>query len=93
MAGGAIDAFYFCPHHWDDDCECRKPKPGMLFMAQREHHLDLTRTLLIGDDERDIQAADAAGCESVLVTEKYSVLDAVQELLAQKEEIVVDGKN
>ena len=86
MAGGAIDAFYFCPHHWDDDCECRKPKPGMLFMAQREHHLDLTRTLLIGDDERDIQAADAAGCESVLVTDKYSVLNAVQELLAQKEE-------
>lgn len=93
MEGGSIDAFYFCPHHWDDNCECRKPKPGMLFMAQREHHLDLTRTLLIGDDERDIQAADAAGCESVLVTEKYSVLDAVQELLAQKEEIGVDGKN
>jgi histidinol-phosphate phosphatase family protein len=60
-AGGVIEAIYFCPHHWDEDCFCRKPKPGMLFAAQKDYHLDLSRTTFIGDDERDGLAADAAG--------------------------------
>jgi len=60
-AGGGIEAIYFCPHHWDEDCFCRKPKPGMLFAAQKDYHLDLSRTTFIGDDERDGLAADAAG--------------------------------
>ena len=67
-AGGKIEAIYYCPHDWNDGCECRKPKPGMLFQAQREFNLDLTRTLFIGDDERDAQAAEAAGCPSSLVS-------------------------
>ncbi len=53
----AIDAIYHCPHDWDEGCECRKPAPGMLFQAQRDFDLDLTRTPFIGDDERDGQAA------------------------------------
>ena len=59
-AGGRIDAIYVCPHDWDEGCECRKPRPGMLFQAQRDHDLDLTRTFFLGDDERDGQAAAAA---------------------------------
>ena len=82
-AGGAVDAIYYCPHHWDNGCECRKPKPGMLFQAQRDFNLDLTRTWFIGDDERDGQAADAAGCPSLLVTEERSLLSLVQSLLAK----------
>ena len=70
-AGGAIEAIYYCPHNWDDGCECRKPRPGMLFQAQREHHLDLSRTKFIGDDVRDVEAAEAAGCPSVLLSEGY----------------------
>ena len=62
QAGGHIEAMYYCPHDWDEGCECRKPKPGLLFQAQRDLHLDLSRTLFIGDDERDGQAAEAAGC-------------------------------
>ena len=77
-SGGEIDAIFYCPHGWDDGCECRKPKPGMLFQAQREFHLDLSRTLLIGDDERDGQAADAAGCPWTLVTEDRTLLDVVR---------------
>ena len=57
-----LTAMYYCPHDWEEGCECRKPKPGMLFQAQRDLHLDLSRTLFIGDDERDAQAAEAAGC-------------------------------
>ena len=67
-AGGEIEAIYYCPHNWDEGCECRKPKPGLLFQAQRELNLDLSRSLFIGDDERDAEAADAAGCPSVLVS-------------------------
>jgi histidinol-phosphate phosphatase family protein len=82
--GGSIDRIYCCPHDWDEGCECRKPAPGMLFQAQRDFDLDLTRTPFIGDDERDRQAADAAGCPSVLVSERLSLLEAVQELMASR---------
>ncbi len=81
LAGGCIDAVYYCPHGWNEGCECRKPKPGMLFQAQRDFQLDLTRTLVIGDDERDIEAAIAAGCPWKLVSEGTTLLDVVHSLL------------
>lgn len=74
-AGGRIDAIYYCPHDWDDGCKCRKPRPGMLFQAQRDFNLDLSRTPFIGDDERDVQAGDAAGCPTALVSEGISLGD------------------
>jgi D-glycero-D-manno-heptose 1,7-bisphosphate phosphatase len=80
-AGGQIEAFYYCPHDWDEGCECRKPKPGLLFQAQHELNLDLTRTLFIGDDERDAQAADAAGCPSALVTPEVSLIDIIRKVV------------
>jgi histidinol-phosphate phosphatase family protein len=67
-AGGRIDAIYHCPHGWNDGCNCRKPKPGMLFQAQREFDLDLSRVCFVGDDDRDGQAADAAGCRFSIVS-------------------------
>ena len=80
QAGGQIEAVYCCVHDWDAGCECRKPKPGMLFQAQRDFHLDLSRTLFIGDDERDAQAADAAGCPSILVSDEMPLLDVARKL-------------
>jgi D-glycero-D-manno-heptose 1,7-bisphosphate phosphatase len=80
-AGGRIDAIYHCPHDWNAGCECRKPRPGMLFQAQREHHLDLTRTFFLGDDERDAEAARAAGCPSAMVTSGATLLDRARELI------------
>lgn len=74
-AGGRIDAIYHCPHGWDDGCDCRKPRPGMLFQAQHDLQLDLSRTTFIGDDERDGQAADAAGCSYRSVDDAMSLLD------------------
>jgi len=86
QSGGRIDAIYFCPHGWDDNCECRKPKPGMLFQAQREHHLDLTQTPFIGDDERDAEAADAAGCPSFLLSHDESVLGVARKVIASRQD-------
>jgi D-glycero-D-manno-heptose 1,7-bisphosphate phosphatase len=80
-AGGAIAAFYVCPHDWDEGCECRKPKPGMLFQAQRDFHLDLSRTWFLGDDERDQEAALAAGCPFLQVSEERPLLECVKDLL------------
>ena len=80
-AGGRIDAVYYCPHDWDAGCACRKPRPGMLFDAQHDHQFDLTRTVFIGDDERDGEAASAAGAPYLHVDESTSLLDHVRALL------------
>lgn len=79
--GGRIDAIYHCPHDWDASCECRKPAPGMLFAAQRDFHLDLSRITFVGDDERDGMAAYAAGCHSILINQECSVLDAARQVI------------
>lgn len=65
--GIRIDAFYFCPHHPDftGECECRKPRPGMIFRSARELDIDLNQSWLIGDKDTDIQAALAAGCQPI----------------------------
>jgi len=77
--GVSVDAIYYCPHGWDEGCECRKPKPGMLFQAQRDFHLDLTRTFFVGDDIRDMQAGEQAGCKTMLVDSGSSLLQLVKE--------------
>jgi D-glycero-D-manno-heptose 1,7-bisphosphate phosphatase len=66
-AGGTLTGIYACPHHPDDICECRKPKPGMLLEAAREHGLDLSLCWAVGDSPRDIAAAQQAGCHTILV--------------------------
>jgi D-glycero-D-manno-heptose 1,7-bisphosphate phosphatase len=73
--GATLDAWYFCPHLPDAtvdefrvDCACRKPKPGMLLRAAREHTIDLTSSLLIGDKPSDLEAATAAGVCGFLFT-------------------------
>lgn len=60
-----IDAFYYCPHHPDHsgECECRKPMPGMLLRAAREHNIDLSQSAMIGDRLSDIEAGRNAGCK------------------------------
>jgi D-glycero-D-manno-heptose 1,7-bisphosphate phosphatase len=85
-AGGRIDAIYCCTHGWDDGCECRKPKPGMLFSAQRDLDLDLSRTFFVGDDERDGEAAQAAGCPFILLSEGDSLLRAIENVTREQEE-------
>ncbi|MDP3794932.1 MAG: HAD-IIIA family hydrolase [bacterium] len=65
----------------ENGCNCRKPKPGMLFRAAAEQRLDLTRAIFVGDDERDRLAGEAAGCRTVLVGDGKGLLDVVDDIL------------
>ncbi len=76
-----IKHIYRCLHGWNDGCECRKPKPGMLYQAGRENNLNLSKAVFIGDDERDAQAGEAAGIRTILVTPQQSLLDIVNKII------------
>ena len=76
-----LDGIYFCPHGWNDGCSCRKPKPGLLLQASREHLIDLTKTILIGDDERDIMAGETVGCKTFLIDKRNNLLSIVKKLI------------
>lgn len=65
--GGRIDAIFFCPHAADSDCECRKPRPGMLLEIARRFNVPMDEVYMVGDAVRDVQAAAAAGARPVLV--------------------------
>lgn len=72
--GAKIDAIYCCYHHPDAkvekyriDCDCRKPKPGMLKRAERELNIDLGQSFIIGDKKSDIDAGKCAGCKTIMV--------------------------
>ena len=66
-AGGAIDAIYVCPHTDEDDCDCRKPRPGLIEQAHADYGFDRATTWMVGDSPRDVEAALAAGCRAALV--------------------------
>lgn len=70
LAGGGarIDAIYYCPHHPEEDCGCRKPKTGLFQKAASELGIDLKRSYVVGDMPMDIDAGRALGCQTVLVT-------------------------
>lgn len=87
--GARIDAIYYCPHHptagrepYNIECDCRKPKPGMLLRGEREFGLDLRRSFVVGDSIVDIQAGAAVGATTVLVLTGYgrSSFEASKEL-------------
>lgn len=68
MAQGArVDAVFFCPHPPEADCDCRKPLPGMMQDIGRRYGVDLATVPMVGDTLRDLQAAQAAGCEPHLI--------------------------
>jgi len=58
LAGGSLDHIYICPHHWDEKCFCRKPMPGLFLKAQKDLHLDFSKSAFIGDQESDKAAAE-----------------------------------
>ncbi len=69
--GARVDAFYYCPHRTDDDCQCRKPLTGMLERAAREHALELPGSFVVGDRYDDVALAHAVGGRGVLVMTGY----------------------
>ena len=71
--GARIDGFYFCPHHpeFGEECECRKPLPGLLLQAKQDFDIDLANSWLVGDKAGDILAGMAAGVKPILVMTGY----------------------
>jgi D-glycero-D-manno-heptose 1,7-bisphosphate phosphatase len=98
-----LDAVYFCPHHPETGCDCRKPRPGMLLRAQQEFKVNLGESYMIGDRYLDVDVAYAAGVRSVLVMtgngreeyEKYQGLPQqphfVAENLLEAVESIISG--
>ena len=81
--GGRIDAVYYCPHsttavvdEYRTDCDCRKPKPGMIHSAERDLSLDIRRSFVVGDRWRDIEMGQAAGATGILVETGYGKTEA-----------------
>ncbi len=62
-----FDGFYYCPHHPDEYCSCRKPEPGLLLEARVDHNIDLKRSFIVGDKETDMLLAKAVGAKGILV--------------------------
>jgi len=67
QVGGRVDALFYCPHTADADCECRKPKPGMLREIGLRFGVDMTGVPCVGDSARDLEAAEAVGAQPLLV--------------------------
>ncbi len=65
--GGKISKIYFCPHHPDDNCNCRKPKPGMLQQIMQDFSVTADQIIFIGDSKRDYEASQAISCRFILV--------------------------
>ena len=90
--GAYIDALFYCPHHPDKgfpgerpeykiDCECRKPKPGLILQAARQFNIDLDCSYMVGDDIRDVRAGLNAGCKTVFLTRGDAVKADDQETI------------
>lgn len=87
--GIGIDRVYHCPHHPDisGECECRKPKPGMFLEAREEFNIDMESSVMVGDSQRDIEAAMAAGVEecylftSKEIVTQATIVDDLKEIL------------
>lgn len=73
-AGARFSGFYYCPHHpggsispYNVECDCRKPRPGLLLRAARDHGIDLSQAWMVGDILNDVEAGRAAGCRTILI--------------------------
>jgi D-glycero-D-manno-heptose 1,7-bisphosphate phosphatase len=95
--GAFIDDLFFCPHHTDKgfagelpelkfDCDCRKPKPGMILQAAQKYNIDLSKSYMVGDHKRDIQAGINAGCTAVFLTNNnpFEKIEGIDNLLTFK---------
>lgn len=65
--GARVDAIYYCPHHPDEGCDCRKPKPKLVLQAAKDFDIDLKRSFVVGDLQMDIDLGKAVGCTAILI--------------------------
>lgn len=81
-AGATIDGVYYCPHEKRPPCGCRKPAPGMLLSAAREHQIDLAASWMIGDSDVDVGAGRNAGCKTARVTRNHKAVNGSADVVA-----------
>ena len=77
----SVDAIYYCPHTPEECCSCRKPKPGLLLQAALDLNIDLKDSWMIGDSKKDLDAAKAAGCNSILLKQDQKLFNVVKEFI------------
>ena len=82
-AGGSIDHIYICPHHWEDDCFCRKPMPGLFLNAQKNLTLDFSKIFYIGDQKSDMDVAEKLDIKYVNITANESLNKKIIRLIKQ----------
>lgn len=79
-AGGRIFDIIFCPHHPDDGCACRKPRPGMIEQARARHGVNVSSAVMIGDNAKDVQCGFNAGCGATILVRTGSGVQAQKDL-------------
>lgn len=79
----SIDKFYFCPHRPDENCECRKPNPGLLLQAINDFCINASNSWMIGDCLTDIKAGEAVGCKTILMKEGDSFSEIIRKISSQ----------
>jgi len=79
--GTFIDSFYYCPHKPTENCNCRKPKPGLLKEALKELNIDIKSSWMLGDRDSDIKAASTIGFNSIMIRSKAEFEEAVNQIL------------
>ena len=79
--GGKIEDIFFCPHHPDEGCLCRKPLPGLIHMAQKKYNIDLKNSFMIGDSRKDIECAKNAKCAFTILVKTGNGIKAQDELI------------
>ena len=73
-----VDSIYHCPHTPEQNCNCRKPKPGLLIKASEDFNIDLEKSYFIGDSESDLTAASEAKCKGILLKKDQTLLEIVK---------------
>ncbi|MDR2866968.1 MAG: HAD-IIIA family hydrolase [Methanomassiliicoccaceae archaeon] len=79
--GGKIDDLFYCPHHPDEKCGCRKPEAGMGIAAVNKYKINTKASFMIGNSDADVEFGRSIGCASIKVTEKFTFNDAVEQIL------------
>ena len=83
-AGGEIKDIFFCPHKPDDGCSCRKPETGLILEARKKYGIDVTKSVMVGDNAKDIECAKKAGCRYAILVKTGNYEQAVSALKEKK---------
>jgi len=80
LNGGEIKDVFYCPHMPEDECDCRKPEPGLIYQAREKYGIDLTAAVMVGDSAKDIECARRAGCGRAVLVKSGKDDDVENEL-------------